>query len=198
VKVPNLFVRSKAALAAKSLVALVVTASVVLGGSAAQASTMAGSGGSVTPVATAAIAAATATATSAVASTATIGSAEPSATSAPKPVVKPHPRPRPKKIVWKSAFSSCYGSADLGTGLAGGGRLRSGMMIVANKTLPFGTKIEFMYHGKRGIAIVKDRGPYVGGRVFDLAQGIAQRIGFLSAGIGTVKYRILALGKSRH
>lgn len=49
---------------------------------------------------------------------------------------------------------------------------------VANKWLPCGTKVLFGYHGRSAWAVVQDRGPYVGGRVWDLNQGLAGALGF--------------------
>jgi rare lipoprotein A len=55
---------------------------------------------------------------------------------------------------------------------------------VANRTLPCGTKVEFHYGGRTVNAVVDDRGPYVGGRDWDLNQNTAAALGF--AGVGTV------------
>jgi rare lipoprotein A len=55
---------------------------------------------------------------------------------------------------------------------------------VANKTLPCGTKVTFSYNGRTVTAVVDDRGPYVGGRTWDLNQTTAAALGF--AGVGTV------------
>lgn len=49
---------------------------------------------------------------------------------------------------------------------------------VANKTLPFGTHVTFAYHGATVTAVVDDRGPYIGGRDWDLNQNTAQALGF--------------------
>jgi rare lipoprotein A len=49
---------------------------------------------------------------------------------------------------------------------------------VANKDLPCGTKVTFAYHGRTVTAVVDDRGPYVGGRQFDLNQNTAAALGF--------------------
>jgi rare lipoprotein A (peptidoglycan hydrolase) len=73
--------------------------------------------------------------------------------------------------------------------MAGGGTLEPGSMVVAHRSLPFGTMIEFSYNGATCVAVVADRGPYIGGRVFDLGPGIAAALGF--DGVGTVQYRIL-------
>jgi rare lipoprotein A len=49
---------------------------------------------------------------------------------------------------------------------------------VANVSLPCGTKVKFMYHGRTVTATVDDRGPYVGGRTWDLNQNTAGALGF--------------------
>jgi rare lipoprotein A (peptidoglycan hydrolase) len=55
---------------------------------------------------------------------------------------------------------------------------------VANRTLPCGTKVTFRYGGRTVAATVDDRGPYVGGRDWDLNQNTAAALGF--GGVGQV------------
>ncbi|MBV9606933.1 MAG: hypothetical protein JO027_17605 [Solirubrobacterales bacterium] len=55
---------------------------------------------------------------------------------------------------------------------------------VANRTLPCGTKVALRYNGRAVTATVDDRGPYVGGRDWDLNQNTASALGF--GGVGTV------------
>ena len=55
---------------------------------------------------------------------------------------------------------------------------------VANKSLPCGTKVTFRNGGRTVNAVVDDRGPYVGGREWDLNQNTAGALGF--GGVGTV------------
>ncbi|HTX12112.1 MAG TPA: septal ring lytic transglycosylase RlpA family protein [Solirubrobacteraceae bacterium] len=55
---------------------------------------------------------------------------------------------------------------------------------VANRTLPCGTTVSFRYNGRSVNATVDDRGPYVGGRDWDLNQNTAAALGF--GGVGTV------------
>lgn len=90
---------------------------------------------------------------------------------------------------WKSARVSWYGPGFYGRKTASGAVLTEGMMNVAHRSLPFGTRIQFEYKGRTCIAVVNDRGPFVGGRAFDLGPGTATTLGF--GGVGTVKYRIL-------
>ena len=55
---------------------------------------------------------------------------------------------------------------------------------VANRTLPCGTKVAFRYNGRSVTATVDDRGPFVGGRDWDLNQTTAGALGF--GGVGEV------------
>jgi hypothetical protein len=55
---------------------------------------------------------------------------------------------------------------------------------VANRTLPCGSKVAFHYGNRTVTAVVDDRGPYVGGREWDLNQNTAAALGF--SGVGTV------------
>jgi rare lipoprotein A len=55
---------------------------------------------------------------------------------------------------------------------------------VANKSLPCGTKVAFRAGGRSVTAVVDDRGPYVGGREWDLNQNTAGALGF--GGVGMV------------
>jgi rare lipoprotein A (peptidoglycan hydrolase) len=65
-----------------------------------------------------------------------------------------------------------------------GGTLGYDSLVVAHKTLPCGTKVRVRYRGHVVTATVRDRGPYVGGREFDLAGAVARRLGF--NGVGTI------------
>ena len=55
---------------------------------------------------------------------------------------------------------------------------------VANRTLPCGTRVTFDYGGRTVNAVVDDRGPFVGGREWDLNQNTAGALGF--GGVGSV------------
>jgi rare lipoprotein A len=90
---------------------------------------------------------------------------------------------------WSSAKVSWYGPGFYGRTMAGGGKLQQNSMVVAHRSLPFGTKIEFSYKGRTCTAVVQDRGPHIAGRVFDLGPGTAKTLGF--SGVGTVQYRII-------
>jgi len=55
---------------------------------------------------------------------------------------------------------------------------------VANLSLPCGARVRLSYRGRSVTAVVDDRGPYVGGREWDLNQNTAAALGF--GGVGTV------------
>lgn len=99
-------------------------------------------------------------------------------------------RPQPRgKGAWKSAVASHYGANFTGRG-ASGERIGPNSMIVAHKTLPFGTLVEIRYSGKTAVAKVADRGPYTKGRTFDLGPGVIKVLGF--SGVHSVQYRVIA------
>jgi rare lipoprotein A (peptidoglycan hydrolase) len=87
--------------------------------------------------------------------------------------------------VYRSANASWYGPGLYGNQLGCGGRLNAGSLGVAHKSLPCGTKVTFRHRGRVVRVRVIDRGPYVGGREYDLTAATARRLGF--AGHGPVQ-----------
>jgi hypothetical protein len=85
--------------------------------------------------------------------------------------------------VYRLVQASWYGPGLYGNRLACGGRLSSGTLGVANKSLPCGTKVTLRYRGRAVTVPVVDRGPYVGNRVFDLTAATKRRLGFGSTGV---------------
>lgn len=84
--------------------------------------------------------------------------------------------------VYRVAHASWYGPGFYGQRTGCGGRLGYGQIGVAHKSLPCGTKVTFRYRGRTVAARVIDRGPYVGGREYDLTAATAQRLGFRGHG----------------
>jgi rare lipoprotein A len=86
--------------------------------------------------------------------------------------------------VYRRAFVSWYGPGLFGGSLGCGGTLTPGTLGVAHKTLPCGTRVT-LRRGNRVVRVrVVDRGPYVGGREFDLTAATRARLGF--GGVGSV------------
>jgi hypothetical protein len=70
-----------------------------------------------------------------------------------------------------------------GNRTACGQTLTAGTLGVAHKTLPCGTMITFRYGSREVTVPVIDRGPYVGGREWDLTGATKQALGFGSTGV---------------
>jgi hypothetical protein len=87
-------------------------------------------------------------------------------------------RPAGRVTVLRPALASWYND---------GGNTACGFhagLGVANRSLPCGTKVMLRYGGRTVSAVVDDRGPYAGGRDWDLNQTTASALGF--GGVGTV------------
>ena len=83
---------------------------------------------------------------------------------------------------YRGSYASWYGPGLYGNKLGCGGTLTAGTVGVAHKSLPCGTKVTFRYRGRSVAARVVDRGPYVGGREWDLTAALKQKLGFPSTG----------------
>jgi len=87
---------------------------------------------------------------------------------------------------WYVSIASFYN--DFGSGLACGGILHPWTLGVANKTLPCGTEVTFLYNGRAIRVPVIDRGPYIAGRDWDLTAATAEALHF--PGLGPIYWRI--------
>jgi rare lipoprotein A len=89
-----------------------------------------------------------------------------------------------KVTVYRPAAASWYGPGLYGNPTACGGTLTPSTLGVANRTLSCGTKLRLRYRGRSVTVRVIDRGPFGGGREFDLTAATKQRLGF--GDVGTV------------
>jgi len=66
---------------------------------------------------------------------------------------------------------------------------------VAHKKLPFGTKVLFKNptNGRMIETEVRDRGPYIKGREFDLSKGAAEALGVVEQGVPHLEYLIICM-----
>jgi len=108
----------------------------------------------------------------------------------PPPVAQPAQQetPAPESGGWQTCRASWYGAECYGNSTANGTYYDANAWGVAHRSLPFGTLIEIEYGGVTVTAPVFDRGPYVGGRTFDLSAAVASSLGF--SGVQTIRYRI--------
>lgn len=66
-----------------------------------------------------------------------------------------------------SGMASYYGN-ESGSRTASGQRMNANAMTCAHRSLPFGTKLRVTHGGQSVIVTVNDRGPFIRGRVLDL------------------------------
>ncbi len=96
--------------------------------------------------------------------------------------------------VWALAdqvgHASWYG-AESGNRTANGERFHPGGMTAAHRTLPFGTRVRVtvISTGRSCAVRINDRGPFIRGRVIDLAHGAARACGI--SGVARVRLTIL-------
>jgi rare lipoprotein A len=89
---------------------------------------------------------------------------------------------RGRVTVYVPRMASYYGPGLYGGPLACGGRLTPSTVGVAHKTLPCGTRVTLHNRGRTLTVRVIDRGPYVGGRYFDLTAATKRKLRFGSTG----------------
>jgi rare lipoprotein A len=94
------------------------------------------------------------------------------------PGVQPGKRVVGRLNVFRYANASWYGPGLYGNRLGCGGTLSAGRLGVANKSLPCGTMVTFRHRGHSLRVPVIDRGPFVGGREYDLTAATADRLHF--------------------
>ena len=82
----------------------------------------------------------------------------------------------------QKGVASWYGPGLYGNKLGCGGTLTPGTVGVAHKSLPCGATLTLRHRGNVVRTRVIDRGPYVGGREFDLTAATKQRLEFGSTG----------------
>jgi rare lipoprotein A len=88
-------------------------------------------------------------------------------------------------------YASWYGN-ESGNRTASGERFRAKAVTAAHTTLPLPTYVEVtaLDTGRRIIARINDRGPFVrGGRIIDLSRGAAAQLGILGKGNAAVRVR---------
>lgn len=91
--------------------------------------------------------------------------------------------------------ASWYGGKFHGRKTASGERYNKNELTAAHRTLPFGTlvRVRNLDTGLEVIVRITDRGPWIRGRIIDLSEAAARRIGMLEAGLANVDIEVLML-----
>jgi rare lipoprotein A len=88
--------------------------------------------------------------------------------------------------------ASYYGRGFAGRKTASGERYDPNGMTAAHKTLPFGTRVRVSRPGGPSVTVrVNDRCGCPGGRIVDLSEGAARKLGMLRAGVVAVRLEVL-------
>lgn len=87
--------------------------------------------------------------------------------------------------------ASWYGGRFAGRRTANGERMDPNAMTAAHRTFPFGTMVRVTYRGRSVTVRVNDRGPFTGGRVLDLTEAAADRLGYRRRGVARVCYAVV-------
>ena len=87
--------------------------------------------------------------------------------------------------------ASWYGAQFAGHPTANGEAFDPTALTAAHRTLPMGAcvRVELISSGKSVEVRINDRGPFVAGRMIDLSEAAATRIGLTTEGVGRVRLR---------
>ena len=95
--------------------------------------------------------------------------------------------------------ASWYGHPHHGRRTASGEVFDRRALTAAHRTLPFGTRllVTHLENGRSVEVVVTDRGPFAAGRIIDLSEAAAERLGAREAGVFPVRLRVIALPDGR-
>jgi len=113
------------------------------------------------------------------------------ASSTKKPQLDRSGKPRKGK-------ASYYGKKFHGRKMADGTPMDPNSNIAASRTLPLGTKaiVTNLENGKSEVVEIRDRGPYVDGRIVDLTPSTAEKLDMKKEGLATVEVRPIELPRT--
>lgn len=86
-------------------------------------------------------------------------------------------------------WASYYGAELRGRRTASGAPFNPAAFTAAHPSFPFGTCLRVVRVANRRWVevLVNDRGPYAGGRIIDLSQAAAERLGMIAQGVVRVR-----------
>jgi rare lipoprotein A len=127
---------------------------------------------------------------------------EPPSPTPAQPVLPPSAPPSSGDIAMSTQQRgriSMYGNDFAGRKTASGDLFDPKALTMAHRTLPFGTRVRVTnLENQRSVeVVVNDRGPFVSGRIADLSEAAARRIGMVYEGVVEAVLDILLPGKGR-
>ena len=102
------------------------------------------------------------------------------------------PEKKPKRVAVagvQMGKASWYGGKWHGGPTASGERYNKRSMTAAHRSLPFGTRVRVtnLRNGKSVVVRINNRGPYTKGRIIDMSEAAAEKLGMIKAGVVPVK-----------
>jgi rare lipoprotein A len=92
----------------------------------------------------------------------------------------------------QEGMASYYGKGFVGKRTANGERFDPNGMTAAHKTLPFGTRVRVTRPSGPSVVVrVNDRCGCTHGRIIDVTEGAARKLGMIRSGIAKVRLEIL-------
>ena len=91
--------------------------------------------------------------------------------------------------------ASYYGGKFKGKKMADGTPMNPNANAAASKTLPLGTtaRVTNLESGKSAVVSIRDRGPYVPGRIVDVTPKVAEKLDMKEDGVAPVEVRPIAV-----
>ena len=91
--------------------------------------------------------------------------------------------------------ASYYGGKFRGKKMADGSPMNPNANAAASKTLPLGTtaRVTNLESGKSAVVEIRDRGPYVPGRIVDVTPRVAEKLDMKEDGVASVEVKPIAV-----
>lgn len=90
-------------------------------------------------------------------------------------------------------MASYYGDRFHGRRTASGQRFNKQALTAAHRTLKFGTRVKVTHknNGRSVVVTINDRGPYARGRIIDVSEQAARRLGMVRSGVAPVHIEVV-------
>lgn len=101
--------------------------------------------------------------------------------------------PDTKPLLVETGIASWYGAPYHNRRAANGDIYDMHAMTAAHRTLPLGSivRVTCIENGNSAVVRITDRGPFIEGRIIDLSQAAAQKIGLVRKGTAPVRIEVL-------
>ena len=90
-------------------------------------------------------------------------------------------------------YASWYGGKFHGRQTASGEIYNKQQMTAAHRKLPFGTRVRVTNrkNGRSVVVRINDRGPYAAGRIIDVSEAAARKLGMIEDGVVPVTVKVI-------